>query len=211
MLDSENKDLLKDRELLKQFNEPEDELEEGWFKATIDFFVETVKIVVLAAAIILPIRYFLIQPFYVKGASMEPNFFDHEYLMINEIGYQFGDPERGDVVVFKYPRDPKQFFIKRVVGLPGDTIEIRDNEVYLSEGSVGEPVLFEEMYLATDTLTEPKNGDTEYILSEGEYFLLGDNRDHSLDSRSFGPVDVNLIVGKVWFRGWPVDRIEVFN
>lgn len=211
MLDSENKDLLKDKELLEQFNERDEEIEEGWFKATIDFFVETVKIVVLAAAIILPIRYFLIQPFYVKGASMEPNFHDHEYLMINEVGYRFGEPERGDIVVFKYPRDPKQFFIKRVIGLPGDTIEVKDDGVYIAEGSIGELQRFDESeYLPSDVETKQKGTEHRYVLEADQYFLLGDNREHSLDSRSFGPVDINLIVGKVWFRGWPLDRIKVF-
>jgi signal peptidase I len=212
MLDSDNKDLLKDRELLEQFNDEGEPQEEGWFKATVDFFVETVKIVVLAAAIILPIRYFLVQPFYVKGASMEPNFFDHEYLMINEIGYRFNNPVRGEVVVFKYPKDPKQFFIKRVIGLPGDIIEIKEDRVYVSEGGVGDPILFDEgSYLPKDVTTKKKSDTARYMLEEGQFFLLGDNRNNSLDSRSFGPVDINLIVGKVWFRGWPIDRIEVFN
>ena len=80
-----------------------------------DYVLEFAKIVVLSLAIIIPVRYFLIQPFYVKGASMEPNFFDHEYLIINEISYRFETPERGDIIVFKYPHDPSQYFIKRVI------------------------------------------------------------------------------------------------
>lgn len=209
MLDSENKDLLRDKELLEQFNE-DDDIEEGWFKASIDFVIETVKIVVLAAVIILPIRYFLIQPFYVKGASMEPNFHDKEYLMINEVGYRFGSPIREEVIVFRYPRDPKQFFIKRVIGIPGDTVEFKEDSVFLDAGSTGEFVKLSETYLADGVITKQKGEDSEYALEEGEYLLLGDNRDHSLDSRNFGPVDDSLIVGKVWFRGWPINRIEVF-
>ncbi|MBI5254729.1 signal peptidase I, partial [Candidatus Falkowbacteria bacterium] len=81
---------------------------------------DMVKVVCISLAIIIPVRYFLIQPFYVKGASMEPNFFDHEYLIINEIGYRFDAPQRGDIVVFKYPKDQSQYFIKRIVGLPGE-------------------------------------------------------------------------------------------
>ena len=209
MLDSDNKDLLRDKELLEQFNE-DDDIEEGWFKASIDFVVETVKIVVLAAVIILPIRYFLIQPFYVKGASMEPNFHDKEYLMINEIGYRFGEPVREEVVVFRYPRDPKQFFIKRVIGIPGDTVMFKDDSVFLDIGSTGEFEELAETYLGAGVTTRQKGDDDRYFLEEGEYLLLGDNRDHSLDSRNFGPVDDSLIVGKVWFRGWPINRIEVF-
>ena len=209
MLDSEDKYLLKDKELLEKFNE-EDELEEGWFKASVDFVVETVKIVVLAAAIIFPIRFFLIQPFYVKGASMEPSFYDKEYLMINEIGYRFNEPVRGEVVVFRYPRDPKQFFIKRVIGIPGDTVEIKEGDVFLDIGGTGELIELDEAYLNVGVNTKQKGDVHLYTLEEGEYFLLGDNRDYSHDSRNFGPVADSLIVGKVWFRGWPIDRIEVF-
>ena len=90
----------------------------------LEFIWEMTKITLISLIIILPIRYFLIQPFYVKGASMEPNFYDHEYLIIDEISYRFSEPKRGDIVVFKYPRDPRQFFIKRVIGLPGETVEI---------------------------------------------------------------------------------------
>ena len=209
MLDSDNKDLLKDKELLDQFTE-EESPEDGWFKASIDFIIETVKIVVLAAVIILPIRYFLIQPFYVKGASMEPNFHDKEYLMINEIGYRFSEPARGEVVVFRYPRDPKQFFIKRVIGIPGDTVEVRDGGVFLDIESTGNFIKLDETYLADETITKPKGELEGEPLAENEYFLLGDNREHSLDSRNFGAVNDSLIVGKVWFRGWPIDKIEVF-
>src|SRR3989344_8898539 len=88
------------------------------------FVWETIKVVVISLAIILPIRYYLVQPFFVKGASMEPSFEDGDYLLINEISYRFSAPERGDVIVFRYPKDRSQFFIKRIVGLPGETVEI---------------------------------------------------------------------------------------
>ena len=91
--------------------------------AAVVFILEVIQIVIISAAIIVPIRYFLIQPFYVKGASMEPNFYDHEYLIIDELSYRLRDPIRGEIVVFRYPRDPSQFFIKRVVGMPGETVE----------------------------------------------------------------------------------------
>jgi signal peptidase I len=82
---------------------------------------EFLKIVIVSLLIILPIRYFIIQPFYVKGASMEPNFHDREYLIIDEISYRFNEPQRGQVIVFRYPNNPQEYFIKRVIGLPGDT------------------------------------------------------------------------------------------
>ena len=88
-------------------------------KAAASYILELVHVVVISLAIIIPIRYFLIQPFYVKGASMEPSFYDHEYLIIDEISYRFREPQRGDVVVFKYPNDPSQYFIKRIIGMPG--------------------------------------------------------------------------------------------
>lgn len=202
---------IKDRLLLEQFRESPIEPKGSWLKAFGSFIVETLKVVILAGAIILPIRYYLIQPFYVKGASMEPNFFDHEYLMINEISYRFSEPMRGDIVVFRYPRDPKQFFIKRVVGLPGEKIDIREGRVFIAAISTStESFLLEESsYLANKVRTTDADAG-QYVLGPDEYFLLGDNRGHSLDSRNFGPVKRELVVGKVWFRGWPLDRIEIF-
>src|SRR5688500_16485157 len=88
------------------------------------FFWEIVKILILAVIIIVPIRYFLIQPFFVRGASMEPNFYDGEYLVIDELSYRWRDPKRGEVIVFRYPNNHAQFFIKRIVGVPGDTVRL---------------------------------------------------------------------------------------
>src|SRR5438876_443867 len=95
------------------------------------FIWETIKIVVISLVIILPIRYYLVQPFFVKGASMESNFLDGDYIFVDELSYQFSNPNRGDVVIFRYPVDRSQFFIKRVIGLPGETIEIKDNKVII--------------------------------------------------------------------------------
>ncbi len=167
-----------------------------------DFFIELLQVVIVALAIIIPVRYFFIKPFYVKGASMEPAFHDHEYLVIDEISYRFKDVVRGDVVVFRYPRDPKQFFIKRVIGLPGETVQITNNEVYIN----GE--LLEEPYLAEGTKTKKNDVKT---LQQGEYYVLGDNRSFSLDSRDFGPLQEKFIVGKTWIRGWPFNKITVFD
>ena len=139
---------------------------------------------------------------------MEPNFFDHEYLIIDEISYRFKDPVRGDIVVFKYPRDPSQYFIKRVIGLPGDTVEIADGKVkiYNKEHPNGTP-LDETTYLDQDR-TVPNRTVT---LKDQEYFLMGDNRAASLDSRIFGPVDRSYLVGKVFLRGYPIDRWRIFH
>ncbi len=174
------------------------------------FVFELIKIIVISLVIIIPIRYFLIQPFYVKGASMEPNFYDHEYLIIDEISYRFNEPQRGDIVVFRYPRNPQEYFIKRVVGLPGEKIQIKNGEVYLYNGDNPEGMILKEPYLAegikTYSLTE------EIInLDEKKYFVLGDNRNSSKDSRSFGLVDRSYITGRVLLRGWPFNRINIFK
>ncbi len=175
-------------------------------QAIIEFFWEMVRVSIISLVIILPVRYFLIQPFYVKGASMEPNFYDHEYLIIDEISYRFAEPKRGDIIVFKYPNDKKQFFIKRIVGLPGEHIVIKDNNVYVND------VELAEAYLSSDAETLlPLRGYGDVVLADDEYFLLGDNRGQSLDSRVFGPVNKELIVGKTWIRGWPFSRITIFS
>jgi signal peptidase I len=173
----------------------------------VGFVVEIVQVVAISLAIIIPIRYFLIQPFYVRGASMEPNFYDHEYLIIDEVSYRIGDPERGDIIVFKYPSDPKQYFIKRIVGLPNETVEVRDGNVYVYNDSYPEGMILEEEYLE-DVITA---GQKKVKLRSDEYYVLGDNRNSSLDSRSFGPVNESYIIGRVWFRGWPVTKIRFFE
>lgn len=174
------------------------------------FIFEVVKIVVISLAIIIPVRYFLIQPFYVKGASMEPSFYDHEYLIIDEISYRFREPRRGEIVVFKYPRDPSQYFIKRIIGLPGEKIEIKDGEIYIYTRETNRRVQLDESYLLEGMETFiSKEGIKE--LGNDEYYILGDNRHYSKDSRSFGPVKESFIVGRVLFRGWPPGKIGTFE
>lgn len=173
-----------------------------------EFTGELLHVVIISLAIIIPVRYFLIQPFYVKGASMEPNFYDHEYLIIDEISYRFEQPKRGDIVVFRYPNDPRQYFIKRIVALPGERVKVSGGQVtvYNDEHPEG-MVLDESAYLGTIYT----HGDKEERLDADEYFLLGDNRAASLDSRIFGAVPRSFIVGKVWFRGWPPEKVKLFT
>ncbi len=170
--------------------------------------IEVVQIVVIAAAIIIPVRYFLVQPFYVRGASMEPTFVDREYLLIDEISYRFHDPKRGDVVVFRYPKDPSEFFIKRIIGMPGDIVDIRSDQVIITNDEHPEGVIISEPYVDEFVHT---GLNTHATLNPNEYFLLGDNRDASLDSRNFGPVQEKFFVGKVWVRGWPLYRFSTFD
>ena len=174
--------------------------------AVVAFLFEVVQIVLISSAIIVPIRYFLIQPFYVKGASMEPNFYDQEYLIIDELTYQFRDPYRGEIIVFKYPRDRSQYFIKRVVGLPGETIEVTGGNVIVYNTENPNGLVLEEVYLEEST-----TGKIRVTLGEDEYYVFGDNRDSSLDSRSFGPITREDIIGRVWVRGLPFSRIGTFE
>lgn len=174
------------------------------------FIFELTKIIVISLVIIIPVRYFLIQPFYVKGASMEPNFYDHEYLIIDEITYRFNTPKRGDIVVFRYPRNPQEYFIKRLIGLPGEEVQIKDGNVFVYNSEHPEGIKLDESYLPeglkTFGLTEEK-----IKLDDNNFFVLGDNRNSSKDSRSFGQVDRSFIIGRVLFRGWPFTRVKVFE
>lgn len=189
---------------------PEDHKFFKWFGPTLGafalFVAEIVQIAVLALAIILPVRYFLIQPFVVKGASMEPNFFDSEYLIIDELTFHFRNPERGEIVVFRPPQHTDQYYIKRVIGLPGETVEIRNGviTIYNAENPNG--------FALTETyISEVTEGRDRRTLGADEYYVMGDNRDASLDSRYFGAVPRDNLIGRVWVRGLPLDRAATFD
>jgi len=177
-----------------------------WFGKTfgslILFSLEIVQIIVIAAAIIVPVRVFLVKPFVVKGASMEPNFYNDEYLIIDEISYRFKEIERGQIVVFQPPNNGTQFYIKRVIGLPGEEVQIEDGVITIFNAEHPDGVVVDEPYI--DVYTQ---GRTRVKLGDDQYYVFGDNRNHSLDSRSFGPITKEAIVGRVWLRGLPVDRV----
>lgn len=172
------------------------------------FLLEFIKIALLAGITIALVRYYLFKPFYVKGASMEPNFYDHEYLIIDEVTYRFNEVKRGDVIVFKYPENPKEYFLKRIIGLPGERIKVAGGQVTVYNEAHPEGLTIQESYVPKDIVTE---GEKIIVLGSDEFFVLGDNRENSYDSRRFGPVDRNLIVGRAWFRGWPLNRMQIFN
>lgn len=169
------------------------------------FIWETVKVVVISLAIIIPIRYFLVQPFFVKGASMETTFEDGNYILIDEISYRFRDPERGEVVVFRFPEDKTQFFIKRIVGLPEETVEIKNDQVIIHNKQHPEGFALNESYLSDGQHTI---GDFRFKLDDNEYFVLGDNRLRSSDSRRWGPLNRSLITGRVFLRAWPLNEFS---
>lgn len=180
------------------------------FRKLLDDALELVKMVLICLAIVVPVRYFLIQPFYVKGASMEPTFSDSQYLIVNEIDYRFNNPKRGDVIVFRYPNDPQEFFIKRVIGLPNETIKIENGQVIIINDQNPNGLVLKETYLP-EGLTTFNLTNNSLKLYDNQYFVMGDNRNASKDSRSFGPVNKDLIIGKVFFRGWPLNKVTVFK
>ena len=188
------------------------------------FLWEVVKVFFWALVIIMPIRVFLFQPFFVQGASMEPNFKDGDYLIVNELGYKetnvgadglhlftvspFKDLQRDDVVVFKYPINPKQYFIKRIIGLPGEQIKICNGKITIFNAQNPDGILLDEKkYLASDVVTA---SDQIRTLKDDEYFVLGDNRQFSHDSRAWGPVSKSHIIGKVLLRAWPLGKSQLF-
>ncbi|MBI4709231.1 MAG: signal peptidase I [Candidatus Portnoybacteria bacterium] len=172
------------------------------------FVWEIFKIVIISLAIIIPIRYFLVQPFFVKGASMEPNFEDNQYLLIDEISYRFREPQRGEVVVFKYPLKPSEFYIKRIIALPGESVQIKDSKisVYNKEHPDGFS-LDESSYLGTI----PMSDEPKITLKENEFFVLGDNRQASYDSRRWGPLPREDLIGRVWIRVWPLAQAQAIG
>jgi signal peptidase I len=185
--------------------------ERSFWKSLGSFVWETLKVVIISLAIVIPVRYFIIQPFYVKGASMEPNFYDHEYLIIDEISYRFRDPKRGEVVIFKSPQNPRQYFIKRVIALPGEKIEIKEKEIFIFNQKYPEGIKIDESKYLPLANVNGTLGQVDITLRDNEYFVLGDNRNSSLDSRSFGPITRDKIMGQTWLRGWPFDRFELFK
>lgn len=173
------------------------------------FFWELIKVFLIAVVIIVPVRYFLVQPFFVRGASMEPTFEDGEYLIIDELSYRFREPRRGEVVVFRFPEDPSQFFIKRIIGVPGDTVTVAGGRVQLQNTQYQQGVLLDESaYLTDDTRT---GGQVTTTLDADEYFVLGDNRAASSDSRYWGVLGRKNIIGRTWIRAFPLSRLDVFT
>jgi signal peptidase I len=163
------------------------------------FLFETVEIVVIALLIVVPIRYFVFQPFFVRGQSMEPSFHDGDYLVVDELTYRFREPQRGEVIVFKYPQNTSQRYIKRIIGLPGETVEIKGGTVFIE--SNGQRVALQENEYLGAGIDTP--GEVKISLGPGEYFVLGDNRYASSDSRRWGILPREDIIGRVLLRAWP--------
>lgn len=170
---------------------------------------ETAKVVIIALVIVVPIRMFIFQPFLVRGDSMEPNFTHGDYLIVEEISYRFRAPERGEVVVFRFPYNPSFRYIKRIVGLPGEVVEIKGNRVIIetSPGSSNVFALDENSYLPH----AETRGSSRVVLGEGEYFVLGDNRQFSSDSRQWGVLSQDHLIGRALIRVFPVSAFAKFE
>lgn len=164
----------------------------------------------IALIAVAAIKYFLIQPFIVNGASMEPTFYDGDYLLVDEISYRFREPERGDVIVFRSPQDESLYYIKRVIGLPGERVEINDSAVKIFNIDDQDGFVLAEDYLP-EGVKGSWSGYRSLSLDEKEYFVLGDNRLNSLDSRYWGALNRNSIIGLVKIRLWPLSQAKLFD
>lgn len=177
------------------------------------FWGETLQVIVLAVIIVIPFRLYIAQPFLVSGPSMDDTFYNGQYLIVDELTYHLRDPKRGEVVIFKYPLDTKKYFIKRVIGLPGETVDIKADKVTICKGECAtdeNKFTIAEPYIKLNKLSPPTHADVSYTLKEGEYYVLGDNRQVSSDSRYWGPVKRELMTGRPFLRLIPLTKISLF-
>lgn len=173
--------------------------------STHGFFKELLRTGLIVLLIVLPVRLFVAQPFIVSGASMQPSFATGDYLIIDQLSYQLNEPERQDVVVFRYPEEPDKFFIKRIIGLPGETVTVTPTSVNIANEEHPEGFTLDEPYLRTNS----RNAETTSLtLGEDEYFVLGDNRDSSSDSRIWGALPDQFLIGRAYLRLLPPEKIE---
>ena len=166
---------------------------------------ELVKFTILAVIIVVPIRMFIAQPFVVSGSSMVPTFENGQYLIVDEISYRFNNPERGDVIIFKYPNNKKQFFIKRIIGLPNETLKIDGQTITIINEQNPDGLILDESYIQNKS-----HNNLEITMMNNEYFVMGDNRTHSSDSRVWGTLPENLIIGRALLRLLPISKINLY-
>lgn len=177
-------------------------------KRVVNFFLDFMETIVVALSIFVVFYLFLAQPHEIKGSSMEPTFQNNEYVLTDKISYRFIDPNRGDVIVFKAPRNPDVDFIKRIIALPGEKVKIENGHVLINENLLSEPYLTSLTTLYPGSFIEEG---TEIVVPDREFFVMGDNRAHSSDSREFGTVKRNLIIGRAFIRYWPINKFGVVS
>lgn len=188
----------------KDNDEQEMQTDQSPAKKTLVAIFEFIKTTTVVIFLALVIRFFIIQPFIVEGQSMLPTFENNDYLITEKISYMLRAPQRGEIVIFHPPDNPNVNYIKRIIGLPGDHIEIKDGSIYVNSQKIKEP------YLASDENTLAIAKDLNIKLKNNEYFVLGDNRNHSRDSREIGPIPRESIVSRIWVRLLPLDNINAF-
>lgn len=175
-----------------------------------EFVVDLAKTGVIVFILAFLLRYFVIQPYIVDGESMMPTYQNHEYLLAEKISYLRGEPERGDVVIFRYPKNPSLNYIKRIIALPGERIKIADNKVTIYNEKNPAGSVPDENYLPSTTKTETfETSSLDKTLGEGEYFVMGDNREHSSDSREWGVLPRENILGRSWLTLVPFNRAAI--
>lgn len=170
--------------------------------------IEFIEFIAIIGAVLIVIRFFVAEPHKVSGSSMVPNFHDGDYIITNKLAMRLSLPERGEVVILQNPRNPDQVFIKRVIGLPGDKIKVSGGQVYINGSVLSEP------YLPSNTVT--MSGaflaeNEEIVIPDNQYFLMGDNRGGSSDSREWGPVRRELVIGQALFRYWPPQKFNLIK
>ncbi len=180
------------------------------FKKIGNFFVDVLETIAVALSLFVLIYATTAQPHKVQGDSMLPNFHNNSLLLTDKLTYKFNEPQRGDVVVFHFPKDPRYDYIKRIIALPGETIKIENNQIIITSSEQPHGFVLNETYLAPDAITQGKKylppGQSTTI-SSGEYFVIGDNREASSDSREWGTIEKKDLVGRAFIVYWPPEDI----
>ena len=172
---------------------------------TKSFWKEFISYAIIAFIFVVPVRMWIAQPFIVNGSSMDETFADGEYLIVDELSYRFKDPERGDVLVFRYPQDPDKFFIKRLIGLPSETVTIKSGKVTIINDENPAGILLNEPYIRSKTFNNVST-----TLGPDEYFVMGDNRIVSSDSRMWGPLPKEDLIGRPVARLFPLSKFDIW-
>ena len=174
-------------------------------------FLEILEVVIISVVAVFLVRTYIVQPFLVWGSSMAPNFSTGDYILIDELSLYFRNPQRGEVVVLRFPQNPSTYFIKRIIGLPGERVLIKDNKITIFNSQHPNGFVLEEKYLSPNVITEVRQEKSkEFVLGPDEYFVLGDNRQFSYDSRDWGVLKRKDIVGIAKLRLWPLKSVRVF-
>jgi signal peptidase I len=161
---------------------------------------------IIVIAIVLPFRLFVAKPFLVSGTSMYPSFDTFHYLIVDQLTYRIEGPERGDVIIFRFPQNPSRFFIKRIIGLPSETVELSGNTVTIKNDEHPEGFVLDEPYIAPENA---RVSEMSVTLGDDEYFVMGDNRKASADSRYWGPLERSRIVGRAFVRLFPFTELSI--